>query len=419
MTLNAKRRKAHAKLAALPGVRAIRRPVTPDGAKSFNLYYVRSGPPSPHPVVVIPGGPGIASVQLYQGFRRRAAAKGLDVIMVEHRGVGMSRHDDDGADLPPAAMTVDQVVEDIAAVLSEADIDNATVYGTSYGSYVAAGLGVRHPGRVQAMVLDSPVLSAHDFHAVRDAVRDLLLDGTGSESTRLVPKARQLLDRGILTSASIEAVSVVYGYGGARLLEKQLDLLLSGRTLLWRGIEHVSALTTRKVPYRNEFDLVGRIAFRELDYVGRPDGLPLDPSMSMIGMRDQIAGAAPDFEAEPYDLTTEMPRFNWPTVVLSGSRDLITPPSIAGRVAALVPGATLVRLPSAAHSVIDFRERAALEVMAAVQRGEQDTLPARSAELDRLPSNPAMRLLITAISAASALQWALPGHPHFTKPTLV
>jgi hypothetical protein len=54
-----------------------------------------------------------------------------------------------------------------------------------------------------------------------------------------------------------------------------------------------------------------------------------------------------------------------------------------------------------------------------VQRGGQDTLPARSAELDGLSSNPAMRLLITAISAASALQRVLPGRPHFMKPTLV
>ena len=92
MTLNAKRRRAHDKLAALPGVRPVRRPVSPASDEQFDLYYVRAGRKSAHPLVIIPGGPGVASVQLYRGWRRRAAVKGLDVIMIEHRGIGMSRH---------------------------------------------------------------------------------------------------------------------------------------------------------------------------------------------------------------------------------------------------------------------------------------------------------------------------------------
>ena len=97
MTLNAKRRKVHDKLAAMPGVQSVRRPVISGGDAEFDLYYVRTGEPSQHPLVIIPGGPGMASVQLYKGLRRRAAGHGLDVIMVEHRGIGMSRHDDNGA----------------------------------------------------------------------------------------------------------------------------------------------------------------------------------------------------------------------------------------------------------------------------------------------------------------------------------
>ncbi|MBV8350030.1 MAG: alpha/beta hydrolase, partial [Mycolicibacterium sp.] len=80
MTMNAKRRRAHRKLAALPGVRAVRRPVSTGSDEEFDLYYVRNGRKSAHPVVVIPGGPGAASVALYRGFRRHAAAAGMDVI---------------------------------------------------------------------------------------------------------------------------------------------------------------------------------------------------------------------------------------------------------------------------------------------------------------------------------------------------
>src|SRR6476619_1067125 len=177
MTMNAKRRRAHDKLAALPGVRAVRRPIrprrdvagqaAPAGDLEFDLFYVRIGRKSAHPVVIIPGGPGAASIARYRGFRRRAAADGLDVIMVEHRGVGMSRHDDAGADLPAVALTIERAVDDIAAVLDDAQVEKATIYGTSYGTYLAAGLGVRHPDRVHAMILDSPLLSADDIDVVR------------------------------------------------------------------------------------------------------------------------------------------------------------------------------------------------------------------------------------------------------------
>src|SRR5690606_35122744 len=150
----AARRRAHAKLAALPGVRGVRRPLAADRDDEFDVFYVRTGRKSNHPVVVIPGGPGAASIALYRAFRRRAALAGLDVIMVEHRGVGLSRHEDRGADLPSEALSVDAVVDDIAAVLDDAQVGQAIVYGTSYGTYLAAGLGVRHPGRIHAMVLD-------------------------------------------------------------------------------------------------------------------------------------------------------------------------------------------------------------------------------------------------------------------------
>src|SRR6478735_4896698 len=131
MTMNAKRRRAHDKLAALLGVRAVRRPVSPGSDELFDL---RAGRKSAHPVVIIPGGPGVASIQPYRALRRRATAAGFDVIMIEHRGIGMSRHTDAGADLPPAAITVEQVVDDIAAVLDDAGVHEAVLYGTSYGS---------------------------------------------------------------------------------------------------------------------------------------------------------------------------------------------------------------------------------------------------------------------------------------------
>ncbi|GAA4541195.1 alpha/beta fold hydrolase [Mycobacterium paraffinicum] len=390
------------KLAALPGVRPVRRPISPESGEEFDLYYVRTGRKSAHPLVIIPGGPGVASVQMYKGLRRRAAAAGLDVIMIEHRGVGMSRHDDSGADLPPEAITVNQVVDDIAAVLDDAHVDSAVIYGASYGTYIASGFGVRHPGRVRAMILDSPLLSRHDIVIVRRAIRRLLLRGDSPETAALAPKMRKLVDAGVMTAAATQVVATIYGYGGADLLERELDLLLDGRKLLWWAMSRFTTLSN--LPYRYEEDLVSRIAFRELDYAAEPDGLPLDPAVAEREARTQTA----TFEDEPYDLVAEMPHFGWPTAVVSGGRDLITPPAVAERVAALLPRAVLLKLPTMAHSALDFREPAAIAIAQAVSRGEFDGLAAKAAALDALPPRPELRLLWKAIGVAAAVEGILP-----------
>jgi len=402
MMMNAKRRRAQAKLVALPGVRSVRRPTIPGSAEEFDLHYVRGGHKSAHPLVIIPGGPGVASVQVYRGLRRRAALAGLDVIMIEHRGVGLSRHDDSGADLPPQALTINQVVDDVAAVLDDAHVDSAVIYGTSYGAYVAAGVGVRHPGRVRAMVLDSPLLSRHDIVIVRNAIRRLLLRGESPETAALAPKVRELVDAGVMTASATQIVATIYGYGGTTLLDHQLGLLLDGRKMLWSALSRFAHLSN--LPFRYEDDLVSRIAFRELDYAAEPDGLPLDPAVMMRETRTQTA----DFEDEPYDLVAEMPKFCWPTVVVSGGRDLITPLAVAEREASLLPNAVLLKLPTMAHSALDFREPAALAIADAAFRGELDGLAPRAAALDALPPRPAVRLLWKAIEVAAIAERSLP-----------
>ncbi len=405
MTMNAKRRRAHDKLAALPGVRPVRRPVTPGGEDGFDVYFVRTGRKSAHPLVVIPGGPGAASVALYRGFRRRAAADGLDVIMVEHRGVGMSRHDDNGQDLPAEALNIDQVVDDVAAVLDDAKVDKAVIYGTSYGSYLAAGFGVRHRDRVHAMVLDSPVLSANDIDAVREETRRLLWDGDDPDTAALAPKIRQLVDDDVLTPAATQLAAAVYGFAGPAVLHRQLDLLLARRRWLWSALGQAARFVfDRNAPYHHEPDLVGRIGYRELNFAAVPDGKPLDPAVAYR----ESATATMEFEAEPYDLVAAMPNFTWPTVVISGGRDLITPPQVAHRITSLIPGAVLVNLATAGHSAIDLRERAVLDIVKALYDGTSDGLPARAAALDATPGGRGVRLLVWGVAAAAAVESALP-----------
>jgi proline iminopeptidase len=405
MTMNAGRRRVQERLAALPGVRSVRRPILADGPDEFDLFYVRSGEKSAHPLVIIPGGPGAASVALYRGLRKHAVAEGLDVIMVEHRGVGMSRHDDEGVDLPKEALTVDAAVRDIAAVLDDAQVDEAVLYGTSYGTYLAAGVGLQHSGRVHAMVLDSPLLAADDIDAVRTAVRRVLWDGDEPETAELAAKVRILVEDGVLTAASTQLAADMYGLGGPELLGRQLDLLLADHDWVWGAVGlGTRLLAERTTPFHNEPDLVGRIGYRELNYGAVPDGKPLDPA---VALREMAIGEV-DFVAEPYDLVAAMPGFGWPTAVISGGRDLTTPRAVACRIVDLIPDSVLVEMPTTGHSIIDVKEASALEIVKAVYAGEMGELPGRSVQLDAEPSVLSVRLLRRAITAAAAAESVVP-----------
>ena len=68
----------------------------------------------------------------------------------------------------------------------------------------------------------------------------------------------------------------------------------------------------------------------------------------------------------------------------------------------------LVDLPTAGHSALDARERAALHVMSAVSRGEIAELSGRAGLLDRAPGGLGVRLLVGALRAAAIAESAVP-----------
>jgi pimeloyl-ACP methyl ester carboxylesterase len=249
------------------------------------------------------------------------------------------------------------------------------------------------------------VLSAQDIDAVRQQTRRLLWYGESPETADLAAKVRELVHQDKLSPAATQLAAAVYGFAGPRVLRRQLDLLLTGRRALWSVLDRgAHFLFERKAPYRHEPDLVSRIGYRELNYAADPDGKPLDPAVAYR----ELATGTTEFEAEPFDLVEQMPKFTWPTVVISGGRDLITPPAVARRIASLIPGAVLVDLATAGHSAIDLRERAALDIIKATYEGTSSGLPARAKKLDSTPGGLGVRLLIWGIAAAAALEKAVP-----------
>ena len=255
------------------------------------------------------------------------------------------------------------------------------------------------------MVLDSPLLSADDIDDVRAETRRVLWDGVVPGSEHLASKVRRLVADGVLTSKDVQMVADLYGTAGPEVLRRQLDLLLAGHDWLWAAVGlGTRKLLERKTPYHHEPDLVERIAYRELNYGAVPDGGPIDPA---IALREMATGDV-EFAAEPYDLVSAMPAFAWPTAVVSGGRDLTTPPAVARQIADLIPDSVLVELPTAGHSMLDTREHAALEICRQVSAGAIRQLPSRSAELDAMPANLTVRLLVRALAVAAKAESAVP-----------
>lgn len=374
----------------MTSVQHVRRPATSD-TPAFDLAYVRSGPPSTAPLVIVPGGPGLASLRPYRALRRIAAAGGLDVIMVEHRGVGRSRHDLRGRPLPQSAMWVSHVVDDIAAVLDHERVSSAYVAGSSYGSFLTTSFGMRYPERVAGMLLDSALQSTNDLQLERSVIRDLFI----TADTPLARQVRELLGtqqaRTETTNAQrpprpeerevLDVVRAAYELGGHTLAASVAAIrrrrrispswwVLSRYALRDESIAHVRG--------HYEFDIAGAIGFRELNYGATPDGLPLDPALTYA----PLAHRFPPFVGAPVELRTDT--FAWPLVLLVGDRDIRTPPAIAHRVATQAPNAIVVEIHNG-HSALDTHPIAFLNACRELVAGRHERLPTIADRLNRLP----------------------------------
>jgi len=392
-------------LLRMPGVRTVPRPVHPDGDEVFDLGYVREGAAGGVPLLVIPGGPGMASVLPYRMLRRDAGRKGFDTVMVEHRGVGLSRRRRDGTDLPMDALTVEAAADDLAAVLDDCALDRVVVWGSSYGGYLAQVFAARHGERVAGMVLDSALISAADGEEVREYVRRLLWDGATAETAGIAGKLRKLVADGAVTAEQTSrVVPVVYEFGGAPMVDRLLEAAARGRTGTWRRVTRLADRDTEaSVPFVMEFDLVGAVFYRNLHPIG-PDGGPLDPA---VGFADK-AERFPAFEGETVDLPAAQPGFTWPTAVLSGARDLRTVRPVAERTAERIPDAELLPFADSGHSFLDRFRFAGLLAAAAVANGRHHDLPAYTARAEARRGPTSAKAIAAYFSACLALDERLP-----------
>lgn len=363
------------------------------------------------PILLLPDGPGAASVLPFDVLRRSMTQRGLDVIMPEHRGVGLSRLDAEGHDLPVSAMRVQEVIGDLLAVLDHARVERAVVCGSGYGAYLALALAALHPHRVHSLVLDSPLVGAQDELEGQAALRAVYWDGEDPATASIARSLRSLVERGVIDARRAgPVVLAVHEYGGPPAVGELVDLLARGRgRLTWTSVRQVlQRARLQSTPFVHEGDLVARIAHTELGLGSHADGGPLD----VLQLAAQEARGVTPFAGEPYDLWELSRSIQAPTLILSGTQDLVCPPAIAHRLAARMDQAQVVELPGIGHDVLDTHSSVAVIAAWWSAAGRGHLLPARAAELAALPRAPVnlalahgLRIAMTAERLSPIALW--------------
>ncbi len=110
----------------------------------ISLHYESTGTGTGAPVLLVMG-LGMNATGWWRTVPVLSAA-GLRVLTFDNRGVGRS-------DQGPGPYTTAAMADDAVAVLDAASVQRAHVYGISLGGMIAQEIALRHPNRVERLVL--------------------------------------------------------------------------------------------------------------------------------------------------------------------------------------------------------------------------------------------------------------------------
>jgi pimeloyl-ACP methyl ester carboxylesterase len=124
----------------------------------LQLYYEEHGS-GDHPLVLLHG--GLHTIDLSFGPLIPLLAPSHRLIAVEMQGHGRT------ADIDREP-TYDNLADDVAALLDHLGVERADVFGFSLGGLVGIELGLRHPARVDRLVLAAAHCRPEGYHDLSD-----------------------------------------------------------------------------------------------------------------------------------------------------------------------------------------------------------------------------------------------------------
>lgn len=224
------------------------------------------------------------------GWDLRDRPNPLDGPLAEHFEVILFDQRGMGqSDKPDREYTMADYAEDAAGIIDVLDIDAVHVFGFSFGGMVAQELAIRHPGKV----------------------RRLVLAGTTSG-----------------------------GAGGSSYpIHEFLDL--DAETRARRGLEVMDNSFTPDWQAEHPKEAARLIRERMILAARRAD----EPGLEE-GKRRQLAARA------EHDCFERLHRIHAPTLVIAGERDGQAPRELVRNLAAGIPGASMITVPGAHHTLL-------------------------------------------------------------------
>ncbi len=416
-------------------------------------------------IVATEGGPGYATTASRDGYLGLFAPllDRYDFLLVDNRGTGRSAPIDcpalqsyqgdyernagrcgeqlgSASDLYGSAFAAD----DLAAVLDALQIDRVHLYGDSYGTFFAQTFAVRHPDRLETLILDAPYpVEGQDpwyrdaAHAVRDGfrnvcTRDERCAAGGEDPAELLAGAAAELRthplRGfandadgvrrhvVVDGAALALLANDAGYGEP--VYRELGAALHARAngdpapLLrlvaedgWYGdagpVEEYSEGLYMAVAcndYPQHWDVASPVGLREAQYARSEAELRLrDPdAFAPFSIDDWLGADWADYRAcirwpVPSTLVPPLPEPHAypavPTLLLVGDLDSVTSSEQALAVGAHFPASTVVEIANGTHvmAIGDVRGCTSVIVLRFVRTGTAgDTSCAASAYRFRL-----------------------------------
>jgi pimeloyl-ACP methyl ester carboxylesterase len=377
------------------------------------------------PILALSGGPGQAGVSLLDDFAdslRPALRGGRAIVVLDQRGTGYSgvlrcgplEHSDllkAGREAAICAKrlgprrdyyTSDDSVMDMEALRAALGIDKWSIYGVSYGTYVAALYAQRDPAHVDKLVLDSIVepggvnpLYPYTFSAVPRVLRGICEHGLCrtvtndlvADTAKLVARLGKHPLKGYVVGVHGQRHPMTFGRNRlfATLLSGDFDeslrseyptalrsalhgdpapmIRLARRAALVEGggetdphflsatLYATTVCTEEKFPWDWNAAPAQRLAQTRAYVNAIPEGYlyPFDHQTVFDSDEINLCSQWPKDERPPLPAPGPLP--DVPALLVSGQDDLRTPLEGAKLMAALLPHSSLVSVPGTGHSV--------------------------------------------------------------------
>ena len=119
------------------------------------IYSKAFGDPSNEPLIYLHGGPGYNSIGFEITTAEKLSENGFFVVVYDRRGEGRSSDEN-------AKFTFEETFDDLDAIYSKFNLEDATLIGHSFGGVVGTLYAEEYPNKIKSLVLVAAPLSIQE-----------------------------------------------------------------------------------------------------------------------------------------------------------------------------------------------------------------------------------------------------------------